>query len=121
MFCGLINEGTTCYMNSLLQLLFMIKYFKKAIFNMKIKKNSYQTSKIYSIQKLFYEMMKKDRPKAVSTTHLITSFGWNEEQVRVQRDIQEFFIVLSEIIEKKLTKMNMENMNIKHIRKYTLK
>ena len=109
MFCGLINEGTTCYMNSLLQLLFMIKYFKKAIFNMKIKKNSYQTSKIYSIQKLFYEMMKKDRPKAVSTTHLITSFGWNEEQVRVQRDIQEFFIVLSEIIEKEISTLKEKN------------
>ena len=110
-FCGLVNEGTTCYMNSLLQLLYMLKYFKKAIFNMKIQKKKYKTSKIYSLQKLFYDMIvssgKVQLP--VQTTHLITSFGWNREQILIQRDIQEFFIVLSEIIENEMKNLKEKN------------
>jgi ubiquitin carboxyl-terminal hydrolase 7 len=31
---GLFNEGTTCYLNSLLQTLFFIKPFRESIFKM---------------------------------------------------------------------------------------
>lgn len=31
-FKGLINEGTTCYLNSLLQTLFYIRGFRNAVF-----------------------------------------------------------------------------------------
>ena len=33
-YCGLVNEGTTCYVNSLLQTLFILKAFRRAIFKM---------------------------------------------------------------------------------------
>ena len=33
-FKGLINEGTTCYMNSLLQTLFFLRAFRNAVYSM---------------------------------------------------------------------------------------
>jgi len=32
-FCGLVNEGQTCYVNSLLQTLFILKKFRQRIFS----------------------------------------------------------------------------------------
>ena len=33
-FNGITNQGTTCYMNSLLQTLFLLSYFRKAVYLM---------------------------------------------------------------------------------------
>ena len=107
-FCGLINNGTTCYMNSLLQLLYNITYFKKEILSLKLHRHFFKVSKLYSLQKLFYEMLRSiETPSTsenmivqpVSTSSLVSAFGWSNEQLQTQHDVQEFFLLLKEIID----------------------
>ena len=51
-YTGLVNEGTTCYLNSMLQTLFHLKYFRSMIFQMDGSDNQV----IYGIQRIFYNL-----------------------------------------------------------------
>lgn len=48
---GLINEGATCYLNSFLQTLFHIPFFRKLVFKMK-SSNKMTTA----LQRVFYDL-----------------------------------------------------------------
>ena len=67
---GLSNQGATCYMNSLLQTLFMTPEFRKALYNWQYseeKEGVPPSSCIpYQLQKLFTELQ-LTRRRAVST------------------------------------------------------
>ena len=105
-YVGLQNPGTTCYMNSLIQILYSISYFRKGIFD-HINKNTPNESKITQFQFLFYEMMKRENKNnhiqsAISTSNLMHSFGWSYQDALIQNDIHEFFMKLSDSLEKNL-------------------
>ena len=105
-YVGLQNPGTTCYMNSLIQILYSISYFRKGIFD-HINKDSPNESKIKQFQFLFYEMMKRENKNnhiesAISTSDLMQSFGWSYQDALIQNDIHEFFMKLSDSLEKNL-------------------
>ena len=51
-YTGLVNEGTTCYLNSMLQTLFHLKYFRSMIFQMDGSDNQV----IYGLQRIFYNL-----------------------------------------------------------------
>jgi len=62
---GLINEGTTCYMNSLLQTFFTIGSLRRAIYNIPSRRSSFdkkldssgEEAKIpISLQRIFYNL-----------------------------------------------------------------
>ena len=98
-YIGIINEAMTCYMNSMLQTLNIIGSFKKAVFQIPTENDDYNSVSL-SLQRLFYDLMKNTWP--VSTQRLVKSFGWGREQTLVQHDVQEFNLVLSDIMKKKL-------------------
>ena len=101
---GIINEGMTCYLNSMMQSYNALTLFKKAIFSLPFEKDENSLSS--SLQILFYDLT--FGKELVSSNKLIKSFGWEKDDIFIQHDIQEFNMMLSEIMEKKFkgTKAN---------------
>jgi len=101
-YIGLINEGMTCYMNSMLQTLNVLGSFKKAVFQIPVKEdeNNSKNNIVSSLQRLFYDLMIDKFP--VSTNRLIKSFGWGRDEMLIQHDVQEFNQLLSDMMDKKM-------------------
>jgi ubiquitin C-terminal hydrolase len=98
-FVGLINEGTTCYMNSLLQTLFLITSYRKAIYSIPISDS--EEGKIpKALAKLFAALQLSAKP--LSTQELLKSFGWARDQWHEQQDVQEFSYKFSDTLEKSM-------------------
>ena len=96
---GIYNEGTTCYINSLLQTLFFLSCFRKSVYLMPTSEKD--TDRIpLALQFIFYHLQCEKTP--ASTRDLLKSFGWNSEQWHVQHDVQEFNCILSDTLEKKM-------------------
>ena len=98
-FTGLINQGATCYLNSLLQTLYCIAEFKSALFrnNCIIEGNDDSMNLCRQLQKLFTELEYTVRG-AVSTSSLTKSFGWSSRESFQQQDVQECMTVIFEFI-----------------------
>lgn len=105
-YSGLTNNGQTCYMNSLLQTLCRIPILVDNIFKFKTQSN--KKSLHLALQTLFYSMLKTSEGIA-ETKNLTDSFGWNAEQVNTQHDVQEFFYVLLDSLEKRISHDNIPN------------
>lgn len=98
-YIGMINEAMTCYMNSMIQTLNIFGAFKKAVFDIPTLEDDYNSISL-ALQRLFYDLMIKETP--VSTNKLIISFGWGREEMNMQHDVQEFNLLLGELMEKKM-------------------
>ncbi|KAK7839224.1 ubiquitin carboxyl-terminal hydrolase 12 [Quercus suber] len=100
-YVGLKNQGATCYMNSLLQTLFHIPYFRKAVYHMPTTENDLPSASIpLALQSLFYKLQYSDN--SVATKELTKSFGWDTYDSFMQHDVQELNRVLSEKLEDKM-------------------
>mmetsp|Transcript_25454 Transcript_25454/g.35239 ORF Transcript_25454/g.35239 Transcript_25454/m.35239 type:complete len:1039 (-) Transcript_25454:237-3353(-) len=97
-FIGIKNQGATCYMNSLLQALFHLKFFRRVVYKMPT-----ETGKIsipFALQCLFYRLQTSEIP--VSTKELTKSFGWDTADSFSQHDVTEFNRVLIDTLETKM-------------------
>ncbi|KAK2563668.1 Ubiquitin carboxyl-terminal hydrolase 47 [Acropora cervicornis] len=81
-FVGLVNQAMTCYLNSLLQTLFMTPEFRNAIY-----------SCLYISQ--------ASSKRAVETTDVTKSFGWDSSEAWQQHDVQELCRVMFDALESK--------------------
>ncbi|XP_078172392.1 ubiquitin C-terminal hydrolase 12-like isoform X4 [Carex rostrata] len=100
-FVGLKNQGATCYMNSLLQTLYHIPYFRKAVYHMPTTENDMPSGSIpLALQSLFYKLQYSD--SSVATKELTKSFGWDTYDSFMQHDVQELNRVLCEKLEDKM-------------------
>ncbi|EXC03812.1 Ubiquitin carboxyl-terminal hydrolase 12 [Morus notabilis] len=100
-YVGLKNQGATCYMNSLLQTLYHIPYFRKAVYHMPTTENDMPSGSIpLALQSLFYKLQYND--SSVATKELTKSFGWDTYDSFMQHDVQELNRVLSEKLEDKM-------------------
>eukprot|EP00210_Caulerpa_lentillifera_P006758 g6458.t1 len=100
-FVGLKNQGATEYMNSLLQYLFHINSFRKAVYHMPtLESDDPKKSIPLALQSIFYKLQYQD--SSVNTKHLTKSFGWGTHDVCLEHDIQEMQAILFEKLEEKM-------------------
>uniref|UniRef100_A0A7S0WIA5 ubiquitinyl hydrolase 1 n=1 Tax=Chlamydomonas leiostraca TaxID=1034604 RepID=A0A7S0WIA5_9CHLO len=106
-FVGLKNQGATCYMNSLLQYLYNLHYFRKAVYHMPTQETDEPSKSLpLALQSLFYKLQYSKTP--VATKDLTKSFGWGTYDAFMQHDVQELNRVLCEKLEDKMKGTTVE-------------
>lgn len=99
-FVGLVNQAMTCYLNSLLQALFMTPEFRNALYNWQYDGHGETKSIPYQLQRLFVNLQTSNKA-SVETTDLTKSFGWDSTEAWQQHDIQELCRVMFDALEQK--------------------
>ncbi|KAJ7753267.1 hypothetical protein B0H16DRAFT_1690878 [Mycena metata] len=116
-YVGLKNQGATAYMDSLLQLLFCIHYFRRAVYQIPTEDDLPTESVALALQRVFYHLQTSDNPVgkllasfipcpivnlSVGTTELTKSFGWKALDSFIAHDVHEFSRVLLDKMESKM-------------------
>ena len=114
-YLGLKNLSSLCYMNSVLQQLYMIPIFQKSLMNLKIKDIDYKSKEtedldelLFQLIKMFYYLTYSDKkyynPK--SFVHSFKDYEGNPTNPNVQCDAQEFLTRFIEKIEEQIKNSN---------------
>jgi hypothetical protein len=99
-FCGLANQGATCYLNSLLQAMFMLEEFRSAVYAWEYRPAEHgdeERNVARQLQRLFAELQLSERC-CVTTTALTRSFGWTTGEQFQQQDVQECSAVIMDYL-----------------------
>ncbi|KAL7732598.1 hypothetical protein ACLKA6_013533 [Drosophila palustris] len=108
-YVGLVNQAMTCYLNSLLQALFMTPEFRNALYRWEFDHDNEAKNIPYQLQKLFLNLQTSAK-SSVETTDLTRSFGWDSTEAWQQHDIQELCRVMFDALEHKFKNTKQANL-----------
>ena len=100
-FAGLVNQGATCYLNSLLQALFMAPEFRQQLLGWSYDAavdGAAESCIPLQLQLLFARLQLGSR-EVLSTQPLTQSFGWTTAESFEQHDVQQLCRVLFDALE----------------------
>ena len=91
-FVGIRNEGNTCYINSLLQMLYHLPSFRNAVFQTPSK--PYRDDLVFCLQKVLYNL--QESAESVSAKYLMECLEVDQDEG--QQDVHEFsYMFMSKI------------------------
>ncbi|XP_038049001.1 ubiquitin carboxyl-terminal hydrolase 47-like [Patiria miniata] len=107
-YVGLINQAMTCYLNSLLQTLYMTPEFRNALYKWCFDESVEDPTKSipYQLQRLFVQLQTSTK-RSIETYDVTRSFGWDSNEAWHQHDVQELCRVMFDALETKFK--NTEN------------
>ncbi|KDO17018.1 hypothetical protein SPRG_17549, partial [Saprolegnia parasitica CBS 223.65] len=97
---GLRNDGATCYLNSLLQTLYMTPELRTQLYQST--SSASEGSLLRELQLLFARLQLRTDRKAINTTSLMQSFGWTPSDLLLQHDVHELYHVLFKALDASL-------------------
>ncbi|KAK1159193.1 ubiquitin carboxyl-terminal hydrolase 47-like isoform X7 [Acipenser oxyrinchus oxyrinchus] len=112
---GLINQGATCYLNTVLQIFFMTPEFRDAVHEHSGPEKDKEKNLLFQLKKLFQNL--EDGESEVKTTGVTRSLGMMHRDVWVQQDVAEFFRkILNEVSKESLVSENYQSTVINSIK-----
>uniref|UniRef100_A0A1I7TNX9 Ubiquitin carboxyl-terminal hydrolase n=1 Tax=Caenorhabditis tropicalis TaxID=1561998 RepID=A0A1I7TNX9_9PELO len=106
-YVGLVNQAMTCYLNSLVQTLYMTPEFRNAMYEWeyqsaqaKEQKKKAEQSIPCQLQKLFL-LLQTTENDSLETKDLTQSFGWTSNEAYDQHDVQELCRLMFDALEHK--------------------
>ena len=108
-FTGLLNQGATCYLNSLVQTLFMCKDFRQEILEWEIPENMQTDVNVPHQLQLLFANMRFGYKAEVVTKGLTRAFGWTSSDHFQQHDVQELNRVLFEALQKYIDRLKSKD------------
>jgi ubiquitin C-terminal hydrolase len=121
-YVGLVNQAMTCYLNSLIQALFMTPEFRNILYQWQYNGTMEEAGKNipFQLQKLF-ALLQTTSKSSLETKDLTASFGWEGSDAYKPQDIQEFFVKMLKALEQNFRESDLHRTFIQNLYKGTMK